>query len=248
MPNDTAVNSTVVNDLDNFFVTIHVTGLRQHKNLRRSFCTLKVSRSNLGETMRRINRMGGKIVDVTFSSQYEVEEDFVSPEIAIDHYASFQENHLQNSPTESKTIVEEDLPQETTAPIENEITPTVEEITAPIENEITQTVEEITAPIENEITQTVEEITAPIENEITQTVEEITAPIENEITPTVEETAKLEDHLEDHTANIVNSKALNGQSFIKPNSTENESENLKEKGKKVLSHKTKKSGWKSKRK
>jgi hypothetical protein len=233
MPNDIAVNSTVVNDLDNSFVTIHVTGLRQHKNLRRSFCTLKVSRSNLGETMRRINRMGGKIVDVTFSSQYEVEEDFISPEIAIDHYASFEENHLQTPPKESKTILKEDLPQETTAPIENEITPTVEEITAPIENEITPTVEEITAPIENEITQTVEETTASIENEITQTVEENT---------------KLEEHLEDHNANKVNSKAINGQSFIKPSSSENESENLKEKGKKILSHKTKKSGWKSKRK
>lgn len=116
MPNDTAVNSTMINDLDNSFVTIHVTGLRQHKNLRRGFCTFKVPRANLSETMRRINRMGGQIVEVKVTSQYEIEEvetDFVAPEIVINTYSPENQQvkpqvkiEVPEKPTETITKVE----------------------------------------------------------------------------------------------------------------------------------------------
>jgi hypothetical protein len=139
MPNDTAVNSTLINDLDNSFVTIHVTGLRQHKNLRRGFCTFKVPRSNMSETMRRINRMGGQIVEVKVTSQYEIEEvetDFVAPEIVINTY----------TPTPEKQEVK---PQ---AKIEVPVIETTPEVEAQVEEApVIESTPEVEAQVEESV-------------------------------------------------------------------------------------------------
>ena len=110
MLENATINSTRINDTDSSFVTIHVTGLRDHKNLRRSFCTLKVPRSNMGETMRRVHRMGGKIVNVTVSSKYEeVKTDFVSLDLAI---AETQDRVKETLSTPIKTESEEEQKSE----------------------------------------------------------------------------------------------------------------------------------------
>lgn len=149
MPNDTTVNSNVINDLDHSFVIIQVTGLRQNNNLRRGFCTFKVSHNNMGETMRRINRMGGKIVDVTFASQYElqgkelqgkelqskeVETNFVAPELEINYYVQpekitqeDQENKVISTPIHTEkielieTVKEENTEVETNIEVKTEV-------------------------------------------------------------------------------------------------------------------------------
>lgn len=154
MSNDTTVNSTVINDLDNSFVTIQVTGLRQNKNLRRGFCTFKVSHQNMGETMRRINRMGGKIVDVTFTSQYEsqskeVETNFVAPELAINDYVQpekitqeDQENKVISTPIHTDKIEPIETVKEENTEIETKI-----EVTTEIEIEV-ETQPEVETKIE----------------------------------------------------------------------------------------------------
>ena len=97
MPSDTILNSTLNNNLDDSLVIIHVTGLRQHKHLRHSFDILKVPRASMSATIKRINRMGGKIIDVKVSAQYELEADFISPEIAIDNDSNLEVKVIEDN-------------------------------------------------------------------------------------------------------------------------------------------------------
>lgn len=165
MANDTAIHSSTVNDLDNSFVTIRVTGLRQNKNLRRGYCTFKVSHSNMSETMRRINRMGAKIVDVTFSSQYEshreeLETHFVGTDLAINFYLdqAYKYEEKVEAPvisTPTETAIIEQIEVQNTE-VETEI-----EVETEGKTEVTEITQESTEILEN--TTNIEESTEDID-------------------------------------------------------------------------------------
>ena len=157
MQNNKIIDSTKNNDWNDSFVTIKVTGLSQNRNLRHSCCTYKVPHSSMAQTINRIKRMGGKIVDVIPYSKHHIEKDFVEPIIAVETSQNLtNKNKIETKEIENKVIT---TVEETPEVNETLITPENKIELQEIETEVITTAEE--TPEVNETLITPENLATP---------------------------------------------------------------------------------------